>query len=53
MKKPSIFKLRLAEKYNNTEYDDMTVEHLMQYLQLESYQDLEDFLRFGHVPMFN
>lgn len=41
------------EKYKNAEYDDKTVEHLMQYLQVEGYQELEDFLRFGHVPMFN
>jgi hypothetical protein len=41
------------EKYKNAEYDDKTVENLMQYLQLESYQELEDFLKFGNVPMFN
>jgi hypothetical protein len=27
------------EKYKNAEYDDKTVEHLMQYLQLENYQE--------------
>ena len=41
------------EKYKNAEYDDNTVECLMKYLELESYEKLEDFLQHCHVPSFN
>lgn len=41
------------EKYKNAEYDDNTVECLMKYLELESYEQLEDFLQHCHVPSFN
>jgi hypothetical protein len=41
------------EKYKNAEYDDNTVECLMKYLELESYEQLEDFLEHSHLPMFD
>jgi predicted GTPase len=41
------------EKYKNAEYDDNTVECLMKYLELDSYDQLEDFLEQSHVPTFN
>jgi len=40
-------------KYNNSEYDDKTVECLMKYLELESYEQLEDFLKHNHIPNFD
>ena len=41
------------KKYNNSEYDDNTVECLMKYLELDSYEQLEDFLKHNHIPKFN
>jgi hypothetical protein len=41
------------EKYKNAEYDDNTVECLMKYLELESYEQLEDFLEHSHLPTFD
>ena len=41
------------EKYKNSEYDDNTVECLMKYLELESYEQLVDFLEHSHVPKFD
>jgi hypothetical protein len=41
------------EKYKNAEYDDNTVECLMKYLELDSYDQLEDFLEHSHIPVFN
>jgi hypothetical protein len=40
------------EKYKNSEYDDNTVECLMKYLELESYELLEEFLEHSHIPKF-
>jgi hypothetical protein len=41
------------KKYKNAEYDDNTVECLMKYLELESYEQLEDFLKNSHIPIYN
>ena len=41
------------EKYKNAEYDDITVECLIKYLELENYEQLEDFLQHCHIPSFN
>ena len=41
------------QKYNNSEYDDNTIECLIKYLELESYEQLEDFLNHSHVPKFD
>jgi hypothetical protein len=41
------------EKYKNSEYDDNTVKGLMKYLELESYEQLVDFLNHSHIPMFD
>jgi hypothetical protein len=41
------------EKYKNSEYDDNTIECLMKYLELESYEQLVDFLEHSHVPKFD
>ena len=41
------------EKYKNAEYDDNTVEYLMKYLGLESYEQLQNFLKHSHIPIFN
>ena len=41
------------EKYKNAEYDDSTVECLIKYLELENYQQQEDFLQHCHIPTFN
>ena len=41
------------EKYKNSEYNDNTVDCLMKYLELESYEQLEDFLIHNHVPKFD
>jgi hypothetical protein len=35
-------------KYKNAEYDDNMIEYLMKYLGLESYEELEDFLKHSH-----
>jgi hypothetical protein len=44
---------RDKEKYKNAEYDDSIIEYLMKYLGLESYEQLQDFLKHSHVPIFN
>jgi hypothetical protein len=44
---------RGKEKYKNAEYDDNTVEYLMKYLGLESYEQLQNFLKHSHIPIFN
>ena len=44
---------RDKEKYKNAEYDDNIIEYLMKYLGLESYEQLQDFLKHSHVPIFN
>jgi hypothetical protein len=41
------------EKYNDAEYDDNIIEYLMKYLGLESYEQLQDFLKHSHIPIFN
>jgi len=41
------------KKYKNDEYDDNTVECLMKYLELESYEQLEDFLEHCDIPKYN
>ena len=41
------------EKYKNAEYDDNIIEYLMKYLGLESYEQLQDFLKHSHIPIFN
>jgi len=41
------------EKYKNAEYDDNIIEYLMKYLELESYEQLQDFLKHSHIPIFN
>jgi hypothetical protein len=40
-------------KYKNAEFDDNMVEYLMKYLGLESYEQLQDFLKHCHVPLFD
>jgi hypothetical protein len=44
---------RDKEKYKNAEYDDNIIEYLMKYLGLESYEQLQDFLKHSHVPIYN
>ena len=41
------------EKYKNSQYDDNTVECLMKYLELESDEQLVDFLEHSHIPKFD
>ena len=41
------------EKYKNAEYDDSMIEYLMKYLGCESYEQLQDFLKHSHIPIFN
>jgi hypothetical protein len=41
------------EKYKNAEYDDNIIEYLMKYLGLESYEQLQDFLKHSPIPIFN
>jgi hypothetical protein len=41
------------KKYKNAEYSDMTVENLMKYLEVESYEQLERFLKNCHIPIFD
>jgi hypothetical protein len=41
------------EKYKNAEYDDNMIEYLMKYLGCESYEQLQDFLKHSHIPIFN
>jgi hypothetical protein len=45
--------LQGKEKYKNAEYDDNIIEYLMKYLELESYEQLQDFLKHSHIPIFN
>ncbi|MGE5660833.1 MAG: hypothetical protein ACM3X1_01155 [Ignavibacteriales bacterium] len=40
-------------KYKNAEYDDNMIEYLMKYLEMESYEQLQDFLKHSHIPLFN
>ena len=40
-------------KYKNAEYDDDIIEYLMKYLGLESYEQLQDFLKHSHIPIYN
>ena len=40
-------------KYKNAEYDDNMIEYLMKYLGLESYEQLQDFLKHSHIPIYN
>ena len=40
-------------KYRNAELDDDMVEYLMEYLGLESYEQLQEFLKNSHIPSFN
>ena len=44
---------RDKKKYKNAEYDDNIIEYLMKYLGLDSYEQLQDFLKHSHVPIFN
>jgi hypothetical protein len=44
---------RGKEKYKNAEYDDDIIEYLMKYLGLESYEQLRDFLKHNHIPIYN
>jgi hypothetical protein len=41
------------KKYRNAEYDGDMIEYLMKYLGLESYEQLQDFLRHSHIPLFD
>lgn len=41
------------EKYKNAEYDDNIIEYLIKYLGLESYEQLQNFLKHSHIPIFN
>jgi hypothetical protein len=40
-------------KYKSSEYDDNMIEYLMKYLGLESYEQLQDFLKHSHIPIYN
>ena len=40
-------------KYKNVEYDDNIIEYLMKYLGLESYEQLQDFFKHNHIPIYN
>jgi hypothetical protein len=40
-------------KYKNAEYDDNMIEFLMKYSGLENYEELEDFLKHSHIPIYN
>jgi hypothetical protein len=42
-----------TRKYKNAEYDDNIIEYLMKYLGLESYEQLQDFLKHNHIPIYN
>jgi hypothetical protein len=37
----------------DAEYDDNIIEYLMKYLELESYEQLENFLRYSHISIYN
>ena len=43
----------LAAGHKDAEYDDNIIEYLMKYLGLESYEQLQDFLKHSHIPIFN
>lgn len=38
-------------KYKNAEYEDNMVEYLG--FGLESYEQLQDFLKYNHIPVYN
>ena len=40
-------------KYKNAEYDDNIIEYIMKYLGLENYEQLENFLKHSHIPIYN
>ena len=40
-------------KYKNAEYDDDMIKYLIKYLGMESYEQLQDFLKHSHIPLFN
>jgi hypothetical protein len=40
-------------KYRNAEFDDNMVEYLMKYLGLESYGQLQEFLKNSHIPLYD
>jgi hypothetical protein len=40
-------------KYKNADFDDNMVEYLMKYLGLESYEQLQDFLKNSHIPLYD
>ena len=40
-------------KYKSAEFDDNMVEYLIKYLGLESYEQLQDFLKNCHIPLFD
>jgi hypothetical protein len=40
-------------KYKSAEYDDNMIEYLMKYLEMESYEQLQDFLKHNHIPSSN
>lgn len=37
----------------NADYDDNIIEYLMKYLELESYEQLENSLRYSPIPIYN
>lgn len=43
----------VKKKYGNVEYDDKTIDNLMKYFEVESYEQLESFLKNSHIPLFN
>jgi hypothetical protein len=52
--KPEHIQVTLSKKkYKNSEYDDNTVECLMKYLELETYEQFEDYLEHNHIPKFD
>jgi hypothetical protein len=44
---------RGKEKYKNAEYDDNIIEYLIGYLGLDNYEQLQDFLKHSHIPIFD
>ena len=54
MRRQIRFKLwQVKESTKNAEYDDNIIEYLMKYLGLESYEQLQDFLKHSHIPLYN
>ena len=54
MRRQIRFKLwQVKESTKNAEYDDNMIEYLMKYLGLESYEQLQDFLKHSHIPLYN